>query len=92
MFGLEFTLMANEGLLGMVLAQTMCQTFMLVMYMAPGTVYGGIPNGENQGCPLFFIEMDSKGMRVDDDEGRRLNDDNNYFNMEHSSNITSTMG
>ncbi len=60
--------------------------------MAPGTVYGRIPNGENQECTMFFIEINSKGMKVDDDEGRRLNDDNNYFNMDHFSNITSTMG
>ena len=66
-FGLEFTLMANQGLLGMVVSLTICRAFRL-LYMAPGTAHHGIPNGKNLDRPIFFIEMDDKRRRIDDDE------------------------
>jgi hypothetical protein len=93
MFGLEFTVMENEGLLGMIVAQTICQAFTL-LYMAPGTIHRGIPNGENHDHPIFFIEMDDERRRIDDDdEGLKLklNDNSKYFNMEDFGNHTSTM-
>jgi hypothetical protein len=66
MFGSEFTLMENEGLLGMVVAQTICRAFTLV-YMAPRTIHRGIPNGEKYDRPMFVIEMDDEPYDSDND-------------------------
>jgi len=66
MFGLEFTLMENEGLLGMVVAQLICRAFTLV-YMAPRTIHRGIPNREIYDRPMFFIEMDDEPYDFDND-------------------------
>ena len=92
MFGLEFTVMENEGLLGMTVAQTISRAFTL-LYMAPGTIHRGIPNGENHDRPMFFIEMDDERSRIVDDEGfkLKLNNDSYYFDMEDFSDHTSTV-
>ncbi len=42
-FGSKFTLMEKEGLLGMVVAQTICWVFTL-LFMSPRTIHRGIPN------------------------------------------------
>lgn len=91
MFGLEFTVMENEGLLGMTVAQTICRAFTL-LFMAPGTIHRGIPNGENHDRPMFYIEMDDERRRfVDEVEELKLeHNDSDYFDMEDFSDHTST--
>ena len=82
MFGLEFTVMENEGLLGMTVAQTICRAFTL-LFMAPG---------ENHDRPMFYIKMDDERRRfVDEVEELKLeHNDSDYFDMEDFSDHTST--